>query len=156
MKKQLLLIVAISLMMFSCSSSKNVTRNKKYSKVDKIISHAISYKGTRYKYGGINSNGMDCSGLIFIAFKKEKLAIPRVSRDMAKKGFSIPLNSVKRGDLLFFKTGGSSRINHVGLVTSVRNNDIRFVHSTLKRGVTETLLSNKYWKKAYRKAKRVL
>ena len=157
MKKILLVLVLISVGFSSCSSSKSTTKSsRKYSKADKVVANAVYYKGTRYKYGGTTRKGMDCSGLIYKAFEKENFKLPRTSRAMSSKGKSISLGRVKRGDLLFFKTGGSSRINHVGLVTSVKNGDVKFIHATLKRGVTVSSLKMRYWKKAYRKAKRIL
>ncbi|WP_313791274.1 C40 family peptidase [Lacinutrix neustonica] len=49
-----------------------------------IIKNAEKYEGTRYKYGGTTKKGMDCSGLIYTAFKEEHVTIPRVSHAMAK------------------------------------------------------------------------
>ncbi len=156
MKKITLVFLLFSLLMTSCSSTKNTTLKKRYSTSDKIIKNAVAYKGTRYKYGGTTKRGMDCSGLIYIAFRKENIALPRVSRVMATKGRNVSLRNVKRGDLLFFKTSRKNRINHVGLVTSVKNGRIKFIHSTTSRGVIVSSLSEKYWKRAYVKVKRVL
>ena len=157
MKRLLLVLLLVSIGLTSCSSSKSTTKSsRKYSKADKVVANAVYYKGTRYKYGGTTRKGMDCSGLIYKAFGKEKHQLPRTSRAMSIKGKSISLSRVRRGDLLFFKTGGSGRINHVGLVTSVKNGDVKFIHATLKRGVTVSSLNMRYWKKAYRKAKRIL
>ena len=76
---------------------------------------------------------------------------------MYLKGYSIPLKKVKRGDLLFFKTTRKrGKVNHVGLITSVKNGVIRFIHSTSSRGVLVSSLREKYWKRAFIKAKRVL
>ena len=100
-------MVVFSLVMSSCSSSKTVVKNKKkppLSKVDKIVAEALKYKGVRYRFGGTTRSGMDCSGIVFVAFGSEKVHLPRVSRDMAKKGQKISLNKAKKGDLLFFRT----------------------------------------------------
>ncbi|TVZ55838.1 NlpC/P60 family protein [Lutibacter sp. Hel_I_33_5] len=159
MRKLLFFISVFSLLMTSCSSTKKVVSNtnKSNSKVDKIIRVAKNYKGTKYKFGGVTRKGMDCSGLVFVSFKKENVQLPRVSRMMAKKGHAVSLNRVKKGDLLFFKTSKRhNRINHVGLITSVKNGAIKFIHSTSSRGVIESLLSQKYWKRAFVKARRVL
>lgn len=174
MIKKILFIFSLSLLMVSCGSSKNVPsskRSKPKSKIvtatkeksssptiaDKIVWTAVSYKGTRYKYGGTTNKGMDCSGLIHVSFKKRNIDLPRTSREMYTKGYEIPLRKVERGDLLFFKTARKKgKVNHVGLVTSVKNGNIHFIHSTSSRGVIVTSLFNKYWKKAFIKAKRVL
>ncbi|MCI2228992.1 C40 family peptidase [Polaribacter sp. MSW13] len=145
--------------MSSCSSSKKLVKNdeRQSSKVDKIVANAIKYKGVRYKYGGTTTKGMDCSGVLYVAFGKENVQLPRVSKEMAKKGSKISLSKAKKGNLLFFKTNkNSNRINHVGLIVSVKNGEIHFIHSTTSRGVIVSSLSENYWKKAFIKATKVL
>ena len=159
MYKKILILFLFSVTMMSCSSSKKVTSNtsKKYTTADKIVWTAVSYKGTPYKYGGASSKGMDCSGLIYTAFNHRNILLPRTSKEMAKQGKRISLREVRRGDLLFFQTGKNrNSVNHVGLVTSVANAEIFFIHSSSSRGVIVTSLHNSYWKKNFVKAKRVL
>ena len=165
MIKKLLYIFILSFLMISCGSSKNVTststktatNKKEVTVADKIVWTAVSYKGVRYKYGGTTTKGMDCSGLIHTAFKQRNVEIPRTSREMYTKGYDISLRKVQRGDLLFFKTARKrGKVNHVGLVTSIKNGDIRFIHATSSRGVIVTSLNQDYWNKAFIKAKRVL
>ncbi|XLS28677.1 C40 family peptidase [Flavobacteriaceae bacterium M23B6Z8] len=122
-----------------------------------IISTALSYHGTRYKYGGTTKKGMDCSGLIFISFKEHDIPLERTSSMMASQGIEIKLNEVKKGDLLFFTTGKNKRrINHVGLVVDVEKDDIRFIHSTTSRGVLVSSIKEGYWNYAFREARRIL
>ena len=159
MKKILFLAVLFSLLMSSCSSSKTVvkTTKKPISKVDRIVANALEYKGVRYRFGGTTKNGIDCSGIVFVAFGDENIHLPRVSRDMAKKGRKIAVSKVEKGDLLFFRTSNRRRsINHVGLVVSHKKGQIRFVHATTSRGVIVSNLSEKYWKKAFVKATKIL
>ena len=158
MKKVLVLLV-FSFVFGACSSTKKVVSKsvKRTSKADKIVANALKYKGVKYKFGGTTIKGMDCSGVIYVAFRKENFVLPRVSRDMAKKGKKISLSNAKKGDLLFFKTSKSRRsINHVGLVVSTKKGKIRFIHSTSSRGVIVSSLSEKYWKKAFVKATNLL
>ena len=100
--------------------------------------------------------GMDCSGLVYTSFKKENIALPRTSRAMAMQGRTTPLNKVKKGDLLFFSTGKKNRINHVGIVTKVKNNQILFIHTSTKRGVVISSMQEKYYKNKFVIAKRIL
>ncbi|WP_299057205.1 C40 family peptidase [uncultured Polaribacter sp.] len=127
------------------------------SKSAKIIAKALEYKGVRYKFGGTTKKGMDCSGIVYVAYASEKVNLPRVSREMAKVGKQTTLRNVVKGDLLFFKTNRKYRkINHVGLVVSHKKGSIRFVHATSSRGVIVSSLSEKYWKNAFVKAVKVL
>jgi probable lipoprotein NlpC len=76
---------------------------------------------------------------------------------MAKRGKKVSLRNAKKGDLLFFETSKRrSRINHVGLIVSVKKNQIRFIHSTSSRGVITSSLSERYWENAFVKVKRIL
>ncbi len=180
MIKKILSILLLFSLLYGCSSSKTVSRkryprkkvavkkrspkrvyrNRSRSKsvADKIIKTAFTYKGTKYKYGGTSRKGMDCSGLIMTAFVKNGISLPRTSYDMSTKGKTIPLRNARKGDLIFFKTNRRkpNRVSHVGLVTSVKNGQIYFIHASTKRGVTVNNMSQKYYKKAFAKAKRVL
>ena len=159
MQKWFLLLLIISAGFTSCSSTKTVreTTKRRTVKIDKIVVNALKYKGVPYKFGGTTKRGMDCSGIVYVSYLKENLRLPRVSRDMAKSGKKVALRNDKKGDLLFFKTAKrKNRINHVGLIVSVKKNQIRFIHSTSSRGVITSLLSERYWKNAFVKVKRIL
>lgn len=136
-------------------SSKDKSSPK--SKADQIIDYALEFEGTRYKWGGTTKSGMDCSGLVFESFRSHDILLPRISRDMAKKGEKISLKKVNLGDLLFFKTGGRrNAINHVGLIVAIRNNDIEFIHATSSKGVIISHLNESYWQNAFEEARRIL
>ncbi len=159
MQKWFFFLLLISVGFASCSSIKTVskTTKRRIVKIDKIVANALKYKGIPYKFGGTTKRGMDCSGLVYVSYLQENTPLPRVSRDMAKKGKKVSLKNAKKGDLLFFKTSKKrNRINHVGLIISVKKNQIRFIHATTSRGVITSLLSNKYWKNAFVKVKRIL
>ncbi len=139
------------------NQTKTLTSVSKNSKADNIINHAITFSGTRYKYGGTTNKGMDCSGLIYVSFKKEAITLPRVSRDMAKQGQQITLQNAKKGDLLFFKTNKNSKdINHVGLIVNSENGNINFIHATTSKGVITSSLSEPYWRLAFIEVRRIL
>lgn len=159
------LVLLLFLSFASCKSAKQpkIVTKKETSKnhdntiVKAVIDNALAYDGVRYKYGGTDRKGMDCSGLVYVSFKKENILLPRISRDMAKKGLSISVNRVEEGDLLFFKTRRKkSGINHVGLVTKVRKGEIEFIHATTSKGVIRSSLSESYWNAAFVEAKRIL
>ena len=136
---------------------KSKKKGRKNAKANEIISTALTFSGTRYKYGGTTERGMDCSGLIYVSLKENNIMFPRTSYQMAMEGQKIRVNYVEKGDLLFFKTSKTGRrINHVGLVVDVKGNDIKFIHATTSRGVLVSSLREGYWNSAFVKAMRIL
>ena len=138
-------------------TSTEVKRPSSSNQIANIISEAKRYEGTRYKFGGTTKSGMDCSGLVYVAFKENNVALPRVSRDMAKRGTKVSLRTAKEGDLVFFQTNKNRNvINHVGLVTSVKGGEIKFIHSSSSRGVMISSLEENYWKSAFKEVRRII
>lgn len=124
---------------------------------DNIIDTALEFSGVRYKYGGTTKKGMDCSGLLYVAFGENNVKLPRVSYHMAEEGRRIDLRDVTKGDLLFFRTTkGAKRINHVGMVVTVERGEVKFIHSSTSRGVIVSSLREGYWNGAFVRATRVL
>ncbi|WP_105071001.1 C40 family peptidase [Nonlabens arenilitoris] len=120
------------------------------------VETALSYQGTRYKYGGSTRSGMDCSGLIHVSFKEAGKSVPRTSSSLYSAASTIDFNQVEKGDLLFFATGkNKTRVNHVGLVVKTTPAEISFVHSTTSRGVIVSTMNEGYWLNAYLSAGRL-
>lgn len=134
----------------------NKARSKRV-KADDIIDSALQYSGVRYKFGGTTKKGMDCSGLLYVSFGENEIQLPRTSYHMAEEGKRVPLNNIAKGDLLFFKTSrGSKRINHVGMVVAIENDEIKFIHASTSRGVIVSSLREGYWNRAFVRANRIL
>lgn len=132
-------------------------RKSKNSVADNIINTALTFSGTRYKYGGTTKKGMDCSGLLYVSFAEHDVRLPRVSYHMADEGRRVKIKNIEKGDLLFFKTRRRARrINHVGMVVAVDGDDIKFIHASTSRGVIVSSLREGYWNHAFVKATRVL
>ncbi|WP_010179732.1 C40 family peptidase [Aquimarina agarilytica] len=161
MKTKVFLLISLLISLTSCGSLKKSNSSHRKSSINpkaiRIVQHAKSYIGTRYKYGGTTKRGMDCSGLVYTSFGKENIVLPRTSAAMSTKGKPVKRQHIKKGDLVFFKTGKSfKRINHVGVVSKVSENTIFFIHSSSSKGVIESSLSTNYWAKSFRYAKRIL
>ncbi|MCB0371496.1 MAG: C40 family peptidase [Muricauda sp.] len=136
---------------------KSKKEERKNEKAEAVISTAMTFSGTRYKYGGTTNKGMDCSGLVYVSLKENDILFPRTSYQMALEGQKINVKDVQKGDLLYFKTSKrGKRINHVGLVVDVDGDDIKFIHATTSRGVLVSSLREGYWNHAFVKAMRIL
>ena len=147
----ILLFVLIS----SCAASRRAKVREK--QIEQVIQTARSYTGTPYKWGGTTRSGMDCSGLLYNSFKAIDFDIPRTSEQQKKTGKKVNKDEIKKGDLVFFATGKKKRkVTHVGLVTQRRGSEITFIHASTSKGVTESSLSNSYWSKRFRQARRVI
>lgn len=110
-----------------------------------IVGTAEKYLGVRYKYGGVNPDGFDCSGFVMYVYRKNGLPISRVLKDQYNSGKKVALSRAKPGDLVFFNTIGS-KISHVGIYIG----DNRFIHApTTGKNVSYASLTNGYWKKRY-------
>jgi len=155
--KRLILLALLPLFLASCGSSKTASSSTSNSTSESIVTYAKSFNGSRYKFGGTTKKGMDCSGLVYVSYKKENILMPRVSREMAKKGKRIPINKTNKGDLLFFKTNKNRNvINHVGLVVEIKHGEILFIHSTSSKGVIISSLEERYWKNAFVEVRKVI
>jgi len=124
-------------------------------KADFIISTASQNLGAPYRSGGTSSNGFDCSGLVCTTYEKANIKLPRSSHEMAKVGLKINKLKAQKGDLIFFRTRGS-RISHVGLITEITENDIKFIHSSTSSGVIVSSVNEAYYKKRFVQINRVL
>jgi LysM repeat protein len=124
--------------------------------VDQLISKASENIGTRYRSGGTTTAGFDCSGLMCYTFSSYDIKLPRSSIEMASYGSRIDAQSAQKGDLIFFKTRGSGRINHVGMVVEVLDGEIKFIHSATHGGVIISSTKESYYERNLVQVNRVL
>ncbi len=137
------------------TSTSGSSRNTK--EVGIVVNTAKSYVGTPYKYGGMSKRGMDCSGLVYTSYQAIDKELPRTAAQLAETGKKVSRQQLQNGDLVFFNAKGSgNKINHVGLVVSVKGNEIQFIHSTTSRGVRIDNLGDSYWSPRFRKAVRIM
>jgi cell wall-associated NlpC family hydrolase len=64
---------------------------------------ALAHLGAPYLWGGRESTGLDCSGLVLQAFMACGLACPRDSDQQETLGAPAPADALRRGDLVFWK-----------------------------------------------------
>lgn len=119
-------------------------------RVEELQNYFESWHGVRYRYGGVTTKGVDCSGLILRTYKDlYHVDLPRTVVEQARRGKSVQKKSLRPGDLIFFKTGLFSR--HVGIYLG----DDAFIHASRSKGVIQSSLKNPYWRTKYWKAKRL-
>ena len=127
------------------------------SKAEFLIAVASQHIGTRYRGGGTTSAGFDCSGLMFSTFKHIDMTLPRSSSSMAVgAGYKIDRSQAQKGDLIFFTTNGRGSINHVGMITEINGDEIKFIHSSVQAGVIISSTEEPYYKKRFIQINRVL
>lgn len=136
--------------------SSNTNRVYDSAFVDQLISKAAENIGTRYRSGGTTTEGFDCSGLMCYTFSSCDIKLPRSSIEMASYGSRVDAQSAQKGDLIFFKTRGSGRINHVGMVIEVIDGEIKFIHSASHGGVMISSTKESYYEKNLAQINRVL
>lgn len=143
----------------SCSSNKAITSSyprtakKTYQRPQKpikkdirqeLVGTANKYIGAKYRYGGKDKRGFDCSGLVTKVFVDNKIEIAGNSKMLAKKGRPVTPNNAKKGDLIFFKK--QNLVNHVALIVDKSDTALWVIHSTSSKGVIkENIFASKYW-----------
>ena len=161
MLKYFVLILFSVLLLTGCSTRGNPSFNTKTKNLptkssNNYITNALyqeyeRWDSTKYRFGGEDFNGIDCSSLIQTIYKNAfSIKLPRTTRDQVKQGYKVSRNNLKDGDLVFFKTGYDTR--HAGIIIE----RYKFIHASQKHGVTISSLYNPYWRNKYWQARRIL
>lgn len=125
---------------------------------EELVRFAETLIGIPYRYASTDPNvGFDCSGFIAYVFNHFGVAVPRSSIDFTNVGRDVPVDSVRKGDLILFTGTDSTEelVGHMGIIVSGRDS-VRFIHSSSGKanGVTITPL-NKYYLSRFVKTIRV-
>lgn len=115
-----------------------------------LVGTALDLRGIRYRDGGTDPQGFDCSGFTQYVFARHGIALPRAVREQYGIGQDVR-DDLAPGDLLFFTTvePGAS---HVAI--SVGGDE--FVHAPSSTGVVRVEhLSARYWAQRFLGARRV-
>lgn len=86
--------------------------------VERLLTVARSMMGSPYLWGGTSTLGVDCSGLVRVAFWDQGVLLPRNASQQALTGISVECDaeSLRPGDLVFFAADSTgTRITHVGI-----------------------------------------
>ena len=116
-----------------------------------LVGTALRYRGVPYRYAGMTTRGMDCSGLVVRVLLTHGIRAPHSSRQLYRLGKGVPVDELRPGDLVFFNTRGRG-ISHVGIYMG----DGKFVHASSSGGKVEVdRLDTGYYQKRLVGARRV-
>lgn len=71
---------------------------------------ALSFLGVPYVWGGASRSGVDCSGLVMLAWDAAGVYLPHYSGAQMAASTPVPVSDLQPGDLLFYGPGGSEHV----------------------------------------------
>lgn len=86
--------------------------------IQRVYEAALQFLNTPYLWGGRSAFGIDCSGLMQVAFRMGGWVLPRDASQQIGLGTVVEWGEHRLGDLAFFENA-AGRIVHVGLVIGV-------------------------------------
>ena len=93
---------------------------------DDPLSLARSFLGAPYEWGGLTEGGIDCSGLVHIAYRLAGRSVPRDSWQQEEAGTLV--DAPEPGDLV---TYGAERADHIAFWLG----EGRILHATAREGL---------------------
>ena len=97
------------------------------------VEEARTFLGAPYEWGGMSERGIDCSGLVHMAYRRLGKLVPRDADQQEDAGADVPGERLAPGDLV---TYGEEQATHIAFWLG----DGRILHSTQRddaNGVVE-------------------
>ena len=124
-----------------------------------LVTMAMDYLGTPYRYAGRTPKAFDCAGFALYLYKHFGYSLPGWSGAQARLGTVVSdTRNLRPGDLVFFGGRGNKKVvGHTGIVvdTDVSTGVFRFIHASTGAGVIVSRSTEEYYSKRYLTARRL-
>jgi hypothetical protein len=97
------------------------------------VTEARAYLAAPYLWGGMTERGIDCSGLVHMAYRRLGLLVPRDADQQEAAGIPVPADELRPGDLVTY--GDERETTHVAFWLGGG----RILHATQRDGVDGVL-----------------
>ena len=94
------------------------------------VEEARAYLGAPYEWGGLTDRGIDCSGLVHMAYRRIGRLVPRDAHQQEAAAVEIDEADARPGDLVCFGEPGEA--HHIAFWLG----DGRVLHATAREGVS--------------------
>ena len=92
------------------------------------VAEARRYLGAPYEWGGMTERGIDCSGLVHMAYRRSGRLVPRDADQQEDAGAPVARGEARAGDLVSYGEGETA--THIAFWLG----DGRILHSTARDG----------------------
>lgn len=97
------------------------------------VEEARAYLGAPYEWGGMSERGIDCSGLVHMAYRRLGKLVPRDAHQQEAAATPLEESQLRPGDLVCFGPAGSA--THIAFWLG----EGRILHATQREGTSKVL-----------------
>ncbi|MGH2997184.1 MAG: C40 family peptidase [Gaiellaceae bacterium] len=98
-----------------------------------VLAEARAFLGAPYEWGGMTERGIDCSGLVHMAFRRAGRLVPRDAHEQEAAGEPVGEAELRPGDLITYGEEGAEGATHIAFWTGGG----RILHASSSRGAVE-------------------